>query len=199
MARMNISIPDPLYERLDRLRDRVNASKVCAQALERELDMLEGRSAVGDPEIGQLIRRLQSVHDRWYQRGREDGKRWAVTLATRDELWRVGDDYASDAPEELAVMVFHHQHGPKPWFPTSFDARAAVEEWVRRDLRDAGKRVFDPAEPSAEREASAFGIADAPELDYETARAGVDEAGYIGGWRDVVAEVWKAVAPALRR
>jgi hypothetical protein len=34
MARMNISIPDPLYERLDRLRDRVNASKVCASALE---------------------------------------------------------------------------------------------------------------------------------------------------------------------
>lgn len=43
MARLNLTIPDPLYERLDRLRDRVNVSKICATALEQELAMLEGQ------------------------------------------------------------------------------------------------------------------------------------------------------------
>lgn len=41
MARTTISLPDSLTERLERVRDRVNMSKVCAAALERECDMLE--------------------------------------------------------------------------------------------------------------------------------------------------------------
>src|SRR5918996_4820703 len=140
MARMNISIPDPLYERLDRLRDRVNASKVCASALEKELDMIEGRTdaaGIGDPDIAQLLRRLQSLRDRWYDRGREDAKEWAVGRATRDELWRVRDEYGDEKPEEMAQAILHHQHGPRPWWPGSFDVRATLEDWVRRDLRDA--------------------------------------------------------------
>src|SRR5437867_8721153 len=83
MARVNISVPDLLYERLDRLRDRVNVSRVCSAALEKELDMLETRPRPSDPDIERLLQRLLSGQERWYQRGREDGRRWAVETATR--------------------------------------------------------------------------------------------------------------------
>jgi hypothetical protein len=89
MARLNISIPDALYERLDRLRDRVNASKVCAAALEKELDMVEGPtlvSDVADAKVARLIERLRGEREKWYQRGFEDGERWAIEVATLGEL-----------------------------------------------------------------------------------------------------------------
>jgi len=49
LARINLTLPDPLYERLERFRDRVNVSKVCALALTKELDMIEGTAAVKAP------------------------------------------------------------------------------------------------------------------------------------------------------
>ena len=46
LARLNLTIPDPLYERLERLRDRVNVSKVCAIALEKRSSLgMELRSS----------------------------------------------------------------------------------------------------------------------------------------------------------
>lgn len=105
MARMNISVPDALYERLDRLRDRVNASRVCAVALEKELDTLEARPAIADPEIEQLIQRLQSTKERWYQRGQQDGRRWAVDTASRQELASAGTNLGEAEGAELARLA----------------------------------------------------------------------------------------------
>jgi hypothetical protein len=105
MARMNISVPDALYERLDRLRDRVNASRVCAVALEKELDTLEARPAIADPEIEQLIKRLQSTKERWYQRGQQDGRRWAIDTASRHELASVGTNLGDADGTELARLA----------------------------------------------------------------------------------------------
>ncbi|MEQ4205609.1 hypothetical protein [Actinopolymorpha sp. B9G3] len=89
MARLNISIPDALYERLDRLRDRVNASKVCAAALEKELDMVEGPTLVADnvdTKVARLIERLRGEREKWYQRGVKAGEAWAIDVATLGEL-----------------------------------------------------------------------------------------------------------------
>jgi|ERR1051326_1648502 DNA-binding transcriptional regulator LsrR (DeoR family) len=41
MSRLNISIPDELYERTLHWRTRVNLSEICARALQQELDALE--------------------------------------------------------------------------------------------------------------------------------------------------------------
>ena len=101
MARLNLSVPDPLYERLDRLRDRVNASRVCAAALERELDAVEGRvSADNEEKIVRLLERLQGKRDRWYQRGWQDGEAWAVDTASASELRLVGDEWRWGSEDE---------------------------------------------------------------------------------------------------
>src|SRR6266481_5074726 len=55
MARLNITLPDVLYARLEQLRDRINLSKVCATALEKEVTMLEGQPNITDPRIAQLL------------------------------------------------------------------------------------------------------------------------------------------------
>ena len=94
MARLNITLPEALYARLEQLRDRINLSKVCATALEKEVIMLEGQPTITDPRIARLIQRLQSTRERWHQRGYEDGVQWAVDLATRDELQSVATHLA---------------------------------------------------------------------------------------------------------
>ena len=102
MARLNITLPDVLYARLEQLRDRINLSKVCATALEKEVTMLEGQPPITDPRIAQLLQRLQSTRERWHQRGYEDGIGWAVDLATRDELQSVATHLAEQDGRQLA-------------------------------------------------------------------------------------------------
>ncbi|WP_020575350.1 hypothetical protein [Actinopolymorpha alba] len=94
MARRNISIPDELDERLDRHRDRINASRICAIALERELDMIEEQTRpleVDESQVEHLVERLlqqQDDKDKWYGRGRSDGRAWTQETATLEELRR---------------------------------------------------------------------------------------------------------------
>ncbi|HEX2037831.1 MAG TPA: hypothetical protein VHS99_26975 [Chloroflexota bacterium] len=104
MARLNISLPDPLYARLERLRDRVNASKVCAAALEKELNMVEGRPpapGISDAQIDRLVERLRGARDRWYERGRQDGVEWAVGRASVAELEHIGEEWEDDDNYDL--------------------------------------------------------------------------------------------------
>ncbi|HTK05719.1 MAG TPA: hypothetical protein VL485_00995 [Ktedonobacteraceae bacterium] len=105
MARLNITLPDVLYARLEQLRDRINLSKVCAIALEKEVMMLEGQPTITDPRIAQLLQRLQSTRERWHQRGYEDGVEWAVELATRDELQGVATHLAEQDGRQLAEFL----------------------------------------------------------------------------------------------
>ena len=104
MARLNITIPDVLYARLEQLRDRINLSKACATALEKEVTMLEGHPPITDPRIAQLLQRLQSTRERWHQRGYEDGIEWAVELATRDELQSVATYLVDMDGQQLAAL-----------------------------------------------------------------------------------------------
>src|SRR5690348_6816021 len=106
MARLNITVPDVLYARLEQLRDRINLSKVCATALEKEVTMLEGQPNIADPRIARLLQRLQSTRECWHQRGYEDGINWAVELASRDELQNVATHFAGHEGRHLA-KIFH--------------------------------------------------------------------------------------------
>jgi len=187
VARVNISIPDSLYERLDRQRDRINASRVCASALEKELDMIEGRTAVADPEIAQLVQRLQTARERWYKRGREDGKRWAVQIASRQELYRAKDYMEGEDGAELAEAL-RDRHERLRTILGGYDFEAAINRWVQEDKTGVEFRL----ERDDHDEDESFQRAD------REARPDVDAAGYMEGWRDVIDEIWQVVSAALR-
>ncbi len=180
--RLSVTIPSTLHERLEGLRDRVNVSKVCTVALEKELDMLEARPSIADPEIAQLVERLKGARQRWYDRGHEDGKRWAVMDAKRDDL-----EWASDNMATLNSMGLQKKRGDLPGYPT-VDGR--IEAWVAQDLG------LEKVPPRYEENGSTMN-GDHLHLDQER-RDNTDEPAYLEGWRDALVELWKAVAPALR-
>src|SRR5688572_22202357 len=129
VARLNISIPDGLYDRLDRQRDRVNASKVCATALQKELDMIEGRTAIpaGDA-VARLVHRLRGKRDIWYRRGRHDGEAWAADLAGLAELREIGEDWEDDGEYDV----------DDDDLPRSFQWRGHVWAWLLADTWEPG-------------------------------------------------------------
>lgn len=217
MARLNITIPDALYARLEQLRDRINLSKVCAIALEKEVTMLEGQPNITDPRIARLVQRLQSMRERWYQRGYDDGIQWAVELATRQELQSVATHLAAQDGQQLAVlfrkMHFHQQDitlsvPPHPQAPPLHPPMVQHAEPLPplpptsqiMFYHQAGvpfpglPESFHPAErlqywENQDREMSG--------QQGETMRIEVDEAAYLEGWRDSIKGIWQTISPAL--
>jgi hypothetical protein len=128
MARLNISVPDPLYERLDRLRDQVNASRVCATALAAEIERIEGHPVPSGGQrerlLDRLVQRLRGTRELWYLRGREDGEAWAAERAGLDELQEIGERWPEQATYDLER---HH-------LPASFELRALVYKWCLQDV-----------------------------------------------------------------
>ena len=140
MARLNISVPDALYARLDRLRDRVNASKVCAAALEKELDIVDGATAVTDTEaakVSRLVERLQQQRDertRWFQRGRQAGEAWAMETASVNELAEFEETWVGLDTIELARFQPEDMDGWEDVLPESFrSGETALSDEVLTD------------------------------------------------------------------
>jgi len=186
MARLNLTIPDPLYGRMERIRDRVNVSKVCAVALEKELDMLEARPAVADPKIIQVVKRLKSAHQGWYDFGHDDGMAWAVKDASRAAFEFVAANSSDDLMEKWDSIE---------------DAEAAWNEWqANGEYKDAPYVPSMP--PGLETLRDTFQYRVAPGLHTRESRAlaqeQADRSAYVEGWRDALVELWEAVAPALR-
>lgn len=126
MARLNISIPDALYERLDRLRDRVNASKVCAAALEKELTMVEGPALVEDnteTKVARLVERLRDDREKWYQRGLKAGEAWVVEVATLAELHELEQSWTGLDHSDLMTFDPDMLDGYQDELPESFTDR----------------------------------------------------------------------------
>ncbi len=173
MARLNLTIPDSLYERLDRLRDRVNVSKICALALAKELDMLEGSTlTVSNPAARRMIERLQNrqTHkDRWFRRGYEDGENWAADVAETEELRYIMDDWDLDPESRYRFEDVE--------FPESFARKPALEHWLREDQQES--------EPEGR-------IGDLRE-----ALNRIDQDSYLRGWARAVQELWEAARPSL--
>ncbi|MDX1934183.1 MAG: hypothetical protein SFU56_16400 [Capsulimonadales bacterium] len=142
MARLNLTIPDALYERLERLRDRVNVSKICAAALTKELDMLEGSTVIaGDAKVQRLVQRFlreRESRERWYQRGRHDGEEWAIERASLEELERVHDDWDEDEIREADELDDFDIDDDD--FPT-VDLKETLNRWIREERQAAGGSV----------------------------------------------------------
>jgi hypothetical protein len=217
MARLNITIPDALYARLEQLRDRINLSKVCATALEKEVTMLEGQPNITDPRIARLLQRLQSMRERWYQRGYDDGIQWAVELATREELQGVATHLAAQDGQQLAVlfrkMHFHQQAitlsvPPHPQAPPlhppvvqhaaplpPLPPASQIKFYHQAGVPFSGlPESFRPAEHLQYWENQDREMSGQPG---ETMRVEVDEAAYLEGWRDAIKGIWQTISPVL--
>jgi hypothetical protein len=209
LARLNLTIPDALYERLDRFRDRVNFSRVCARALEKELAMLEGQATIENPRLQRLIHRLQRLQgnqERWYQRGREDGENWAVEVATQEELRYVDEEWSKEWLEDDRHETYAELDEGD--LPKSFSLWPPVRKWLLADLKEAGAVVgnlpharlggeFAPAFEAARRIAEEESPAGPAPV--RAVFDAFDRGSYLKGWHDAIREIWKEVSPLLRR
>jgi hypothetical protein len=172
VARLNLTIPDSLYERLQRQRDRVNVSRVCAVALEKELAMIEKSLTTMDPRLHRLVTRLQPTQSRrelWDERGRQDGETWAVEVASKDELREAHDEW--DQYEGWNEDWDEMSEGDLPSVPASFDLQNALNQWLAED-REEG---------------------------YASDMRVGDKMAYLAGWFDVVAHLWRAAEPLVQK
>ena len=168
MARLNLTIPDDLYERLERLRDRVNVSKVCAVALTKELDMLEISSAPSaETKVQRLVQRLLRQRDdreRWYQRGRHDGENWAIERATPEELQMVSEEWdGEDIADHDEIDEFVNEDYP------TLNVAEHLAMWVKADQAEA----------------------------HQLAGEQPDWRAYLQGWYHGVRDLWQAAKSAL--
>ena len=185
MARLNLTIPDPLYERLEKLRDRVNVSKICAAALAKELEMIEGTMDIAsgatgtmqDRKVERLVERFlrqKEIKTLWYRRGRQDGETWAIERATLEELRVLGEDWdegsISDA-DNLDDLDIDEDEYPTLRIPV------ALEKWVRADLVEAGQADSRP---------------------FREARDAADWRSYLEGWWHGVRDLWLAARTSLQ-
>ncbi len=210
MARLNLTVPDSLYERLERVRDRVNVSKVCAVALEKELDLMEARPAVADQKIARLLERLKGSREVWYQRGHDDGTVWAIEEAGRDQLqaaahgfrgyngWELSCAYPETQDGAAAAAEAEETEGTiMSMLPGLNDLEDRKKRWVLHDL-DL-EEVPDPYRRSNLNLNSTLRdqLFDGMKR-FDRAYVEADSAAYLEGWRDALVELWEAVAPALR-
>lgn len=186
MARLNITIPDDLYGRLDQHRDQLNLSRICAASLQEEVERLAGQPGPPDPTVTTLLLRLRGSFERWYGRGFADGRSWTAGQASPRELRVVATAMEEWSGEQLQAALEERrtcQAAPSvdpmarpPLFPDSFDLTQALHAWAAEDCAEAAS-----ASPGCERPA---------QQEFLT---------YLEGWRDGVIELWRAAEPLLRR
>ena len=105
--RISISIPNALYERLQRLKGRFNQSAICQEALDRAAELTEVMSRDDLPERAKLIMRLAKERDeyaeRWREIGFRDGVKDAESLSYKDFMGIEKALGLIHGPEELST------------------------------------------------------------------------------------------------
>jgi hypothetical protein len=103
VARLNITVPDELYERVEKWRERLNLSRICQAAISREIEKLE----LVPEDVRQMHQALSrlgqqkaKVERSCFRKGVYDGLEWA-RQAEYAVLKRWGEQAASaGAPDE---------------------------------------------------------------------------------------------------
>ena len=80
--KLTLYIPEALFERLEKYRDRINASAILQRCLERELTSLESADQFDGEDLDQAIERLKAekaiVEGEFREVGRAAGTNWAL-------------------------------------------------------------------------------------------------------------------------
>ncbi len=80
LARLNITVPDALYDRIEKWRDRLNLSRVCQEAISRELDKIEEIPAevrIMNEALSRLGQQKAKADRSSFRKGVYDGLEWA--------------------------------------------------------------------------------------------------------------------------
>jgi post-segregation antitoxin (ccd killing protein) len=89
-ARLNITIPDELHERLQAVKDiqpSLNVSAICQEAIEMMVKLAETRRSAGSKReraVQRLNLQLRLRQKEWYCKGKEDGLNEAPALNYED-------------------------------------------------------------------------------------------------------------------
>ena len=98
MGRISVSLPDELLAKLEPVKESINVSQVCRDALERRIDGIERAAVLQGEEldITELASRLREervlVEGRYEDQGRCNAATWVVG-ASYVELKNVGDNH----------------------------------------------------------------------------------------------------------
>ena len=144
MPRLNITIPDELYAALEPWRHRLNVSKICQEALTREIAKLNDLPRQAE-ELADLVERLQqekALADRFaFAQGVSDGVTWSRG-ASYGELRRWGECGEAAAPGtgdgEQALQTALQRYRDDP----AFDERTYREGWCA-GIQEVWQRVRD--------------------------------------------------------
>lgn len=144
MARLNITVPDDLYDKIQRWRERLNLSKICQEALAAEIAKLEAipKAAL---EMEALVERLKREKGKagraWFRRGVFEGMEWGRRASYAD-LKRWGQAKpeellkASSPPEVLRPYIRQHVKDPL------WEYRPFAEGWLS-GVQEVWRRVKD--------------------------------------------------------
>ena len=100
MGRISVSLPDELLARLEPVKEKINVSQVCREALERRIDGFERAAILQSEEldIPELTERLREeralVEGKFEAQGRRNAATWVVG-ASYLELKKVGEYHNS--------------------------------------------------------------------------------------------------------
>jgi hypothetical protein len=94
-TKLTITIPDELDRQLDPWRDRMNISRVCAAAIEREIETVSAGLSPEAENYAKTILRLRTQSAEFYARehnsGRRDGMAYARAEATFEEFLKCAE------------------------------------------------------------------------------------------------------------
>jgi hypothetical protein len=199
VPQLNVYLPDELADALQRHRDRLNLSQICARALRQEVQRMEsvtqaqaapGPAAAGPARSGpldlpRLLERLRGQKERQaaaYRDGADDAARWMEEVATIDEIRRLGQwtvetepDWRGGGSVEEATDAFY-------------------AHFARRFEREMAERTSKPADTASwyqwyarrREELQATGV---NPNEYWPA--------YVRGWHQSVVAAWSAVKDQL--
>lgn len=160
--RINITVPNDLHERLQAVRDRINISRICQEAIEQAVALEEIKmKALSNKEkvIERLRLERQKSEDDWFEAGRTDGLRDSENLSYDDfqeilDLYQAKNELEkydqwieiNQFPEDFHELLEERMGGysPKPikktylagWIEgvTDFWNEIEAEIWVHAQL-----------------------------------------------------------------
>ena len=144
MARLNITIPDELYAALEMWRGRINISKVCQEAIAKELAKLQDlpRQAVELDTLVDRLREEKATSDKaFFAQGVSDAIAWARG-APYQELRLCGEHGQHEGrgrdrwPEALQRALRRYASDP------TFDEAAYAQGWLA-GVSEVWQRVKD--------------------------------------------------------